>query len=233
MKNSKNSTIREFFGRLLLKSTQLFRKMWTRILPRSARVIDGDARLYLFPEKKIIYVEVPKAGCSSIKVALKKNRGDWDGPIDSSFHVWFHYTRVTVEDLENTLKTKYSDWKKFTVVRNPYDRFLSLYNDPRKKLFKKSIDIVLRDFKKYWYRDAHGMSQADLIGRDTSIYDFVGHTESMEDVFDYLSEAFGEKIEFEHRNTARSKKHLSLNYEQKVKLQELYPEDFDLLGYEK
>jgi hypothetical protein len=72
MKNSKNSTIREFFGRLLLKSTQLFRKMWTRILPRSARVIDGDARLHLFPEKKIIYVEVPKAGCSSIKVALKK-----------------------------------------------------------------------------------------------------------------------------------------------------------------
>ena len=106
---------------------------------------DPPARIHLFKDQKIIYVEIPKAGCTSVKFALKEFRGDWKEELPSyRFHVWFGYTFIPRKDLKGVLLTKYKDWTKFTVVRNPYDRFLSLYAGKiRKDYPDDSFDVII------------------------------------------------------------------------------------------
>lgn len=192
-----------------------------------------SVHLHLFPNYKVVYVETPKAGCTSIKYALKDFRGEWNGPANEDFHKWFGYTIIPLKSLKKSLKTEYNDWIKFTVVRNPYDRFLSLYFDERKGLYKKSLDQTIKEFKKsYWYNDMHGRPQTKIIGEDLSIYDFVGRTEDMEKVFTVLTKIFKKTIKPIKENVGNKKK-IKLNNNQRRIIYRLYKKDFEILGYKK
>jgi len=184
------------------------------------------------PEHRLLYVEVPKAGCSSIKISLRHFRGIHDMPVDmDDFHERFGYKNIPLFSFEKILKTKYKaqGWKIFTVVRNPYDRFVSYYKD------KVSSDQLGRYINKFslrkYFHDTHVRPQHALIGTDLSVYDMIGTTENMTEVFAWLRNITGASIDYTHQN--KTSLDVSLTQEQKDKIYSLYRKDFTLLGYEK
>lgn len=77
----------------------------------------------VWPEYKLNFWGVPKSGNSAIKVALAKLNVN-----DSKFDLfWVHdVNNVTYVDRHTALSNGY---KNFTVIRHPYERFISLYKD--------------------------------------------------------------------------------------------------------
>lgn len=223
----------QFFWRILnslKKTTGDFLRKWTNYAENSS--------VHIFPEQKVVYVEIPKAGCSSIKRALKDYRGLTDLADHENIHRFYGVTNIPSTKLGRILKDEYADWTKFTVVRNPYNRFRSFYYDKR-KLFSDpdaSMDSILRNFKKNkWYKDPHGRPQARLLGGDLSAFNFVGHTENMDEVFTFLSKAFGVMIQKRHDHISdnNNRQNDELTKWQEKKIYNLYKSDFKLLGYER
>jgi hypothetical protein len=76
--------------------------------------------IHVDDEDKFLYVEIPKAGCSSIKYELFfKRRFGAMYPRDSMHHVLGYKFAETL--------FRYRNYFKFTVVRDPYTRFMSAY----------------------------------------------------------------------------------------------------------
>jgi len=163
-------------------------------------------------------------------------REQWtDCAATEAFHLWFGYSLISSKFLRKVLTTKYQKWTKFTVVRNPYNRFRSLYYDKIKQNNPSAeMDDFIKTFKKNaWYKNDHGRPQCELVGGDLSMYDFVGRTESLDDVFSFLSKVLNKTIESRHENKVTRKGDQSLTVEQKSEIYKFYKEDFDLLGYAK
>tara|TARA_R100000329_G_scaffold20105_1_gene19824 strand:- start:296 stop:1042 length:747 start_codon:yes stop_codon:yes gene_type:complete len=99
---------------------------------------------------KLIFFHIPKNAGVSVRNALK---------IDRKSHN-FPFTNVSVAlpiDVKaNTLESIYNDYHKFTIVRNPYERMVSLYN------FRKQGNDLY---------DYVGMHESP-IGPDGKIWDF-------------------------------------------------------------
>jgi len=80
-------------------------------------------------EKKVIYFPIPKNGCTTIKSVLKYDFWNKDEKEDkylkrSSVHAFnFPFVR------KNIIYVKYSDYFRFAIIRNPWDRLVSLYNN--------------------------------------------------------------------------------------------------------
>lgn len=191
--------------------------------------------LHPFPDQKILYIEVPKAGCSSVKYALRNFKEGGSSETDRrEVHSLFGYTIVHAKSLKQMIASSYPGWIVFTVVRNPYDRFLSLYYDDNKKNWETPFDEYLNNFvKSKWIFDNHGIAQASLIGDDLSAFDFVGRTENMPELFTFLSKSFQQRIISTHKNKSSPSNKITLNSEQKEKIFKLYKKDFEVLGYER
>ena len=153
--------------------------------------------IHPFEDQRVVYVEVPKAGCTSIKWVLRSLRGDWGGEPDASFHRWFGYRHVDSARLGQVLDEQFPGWKKFTVIREPGARLVSLYHNivrcsnEWKGAQCASLHDFVRNFERSgWRHDGHGRPQTEIVGEDLSIYDFVGRTEDMAAVFAYLRDLF-------------------------------------------
>jgi len=99
--------------------------------------------------KKFIFIHIPKTGGSSIEYALKneitekiifdgKNTkvfGELNNPIRNSFNSLKHGTAT---ELKRQYKDNFNSYYKFSVIRNPWDRLLSLYQWVNKCEYDKS-----------------------------------------------------------------------------------------------
>ena len=103
-------------------------------------------------EKKYVFIHIPKTGGQTIKKTIKNN-GIGCKPLDWVFDSscydkhgrirnWYHYTGGEIKE---NLKINLNNYTVFTFVRNPYDRFYSLYTHT-KKIFNKSYVCVLSLF---------------------------------------------------------------------------------------
>ena len=181
----------------------------------------------------LVYVEVPKAGCTSIKWALSRFKG---GPpaATEDIHGWFGYTHAQHRSqLNGWLETRWADLFRFTVLRDPIARFLSFYY---------GLQIHERgcygDVSRYvesgafeadpWANDIHAIPQTFLLGGDLSRYDFVGRTEDMGKVEVELRRVTGVHLEIPHANRSTTERRpLSLVAERR--LREIYAKDYEVL----
>ena len=137
-------------------------------------------------EPKFIFLHIPKTAGSSIQKWLHLSRfptveypDNWDGNVLWNLH-------ETANDYYQKLGQSYSDYFKFTFVRNPWDRLYSIYRflqtfpNPSTPVPKSFEDFVLA-------YDAHDLSPGH-IGRQTdfildangnSMVDFVGRFENL------------------------------------------------------
>lgn len=183
---------------------------------------------------RLVYVEVPKAGCTSVKYALApyKKGYPWRSDDFEAMHRWFGYQHAAgLEDLARRFANRWRDYQKFTVVRHPIRRFESLYYqkiDPHGRRDINDFVAHLGD-DNHWLWDTHGISQVSLIGTDLSQYDFVGRTEDMPEVERYLCRVLDD-VQIPHLfRSSRTREPLS---QQTIdRLYAIYREDFDVLGY--
>jgi hypothetical protein len=181
----------------------------------------------------VVFVEVPKAGCTSVKWVLSPFKG---GPPreGTDVHQWFGYTHAdSVGQLHEWLDTRWRGFFRFTVVRDPIARFRSFYYglQPWERGAYGDINrYVLEEFDRDpWRWDIHAVPQTMLIGEELWRFDFVGRTEDMEAVRRELSLVVGQEIEMPHLN--RSPAGPRPNERAMWRLREVYRADFEALGY--
>jgi len=84
----------------------------------------------ILPKKKLIFVHIPKTGGQSIYHALG---GDLYNPNPNKKILWgpdgdFEYSHFTALEIKGAISTKkFKEYYMFTMVRNPFDRLVSLY----------------------------------------------------------------------------------------------------------
>ena len=149
--------------------------------------------MYIDHNNKLVFIHVSRTGGSSIKTALNLHEKKYTEHhhLDSSY-----------------IPKECKDYFKFAFVRNPFDRFVSLYHfRPKGLSFSDWLDNITLTY----------VQQVDY-GLDK--LDFVGRYENLQDDFD----KFCKKINFEKRINLGSlyKKHNSgINYDNLVKLSEV------------
>ncbi|MBW2998102.1 glycosyltransferase [Candidatus Woesearchaeota archaeon] len=222
-----------FFYSCNLEENKIYLKEFFRRLKNHIFNIKHNfAVKHEFPKEKVLYIEVPKAGCTSIKYSLKEFKGDWTKKAFKKIHNWYGYEHIKTKDLKKEFMSKYKDWTKFTVVRNPYQRFISLFKD-KNKVKEKDFKKYVKTFKKNKrFEEHHGCPQTNIVGKDLSIFDFVGRTENMDEVFKFLSKTFNKKIQPIKLNKNSEPKVLMTKNLRK-QIYELFKEDFKILEYDK
>ena len=128
----------------------------------------------VFPEFKIVFLAVPRAGTSSLEFSLTSLLGkSLDLTSDRYKNSFRHYMRSCSR---REVATKYSDYFKFTFVRNPWTRLFSCYlarirKIPNRRLRHLELDQC-RTFEEFVKRvcdipdehaDVHFMSQDYLL----------------------------------------------------------------------
>jgi hypothetical protein len=83
----------------------------------------------IFPESKIIFIHIPKTGGTSIESMLLS--AGLEKPVSIGVHhtmqrVYDKYVNVP-EDDEDALRISLPEFHLFTVARNPWDRYASMY----------------------------------------------------------------------------------------------------------
>lgn len=148
-------------------------------------------------ERKFIYISVPKTASISIQFSLGFGNNIPEPPL-------YHQGILTA--LQNHPEA--AEFKKFSMVRNPWDRILSLYKDftlkrvyqysalvrmeqPLFSEFTDFTDFCLRIGESRWMDDIFLQSQSKLLGVGQVKMDFVGRFESLQDSFSQMCAIIG------------------------------------------
>lgn len=195
---------------------------------------DGSIPCHPYDAARLVYVELPKAGCTSIKTALSPLRGGPPEP-DEDVHRWTSYTWARdLGELHRWLATRWSTYFRFTVTRDPVTRFESWYYDKLSPLerWTTSIDeYVAWDFARDDRRlDVHAVPQTMIIGTELWRYDLVGRLEDLAGVVDVLARDAGVPVSIPRLNAATEPRP-PLARGTADRLRALYATDVDVLGY--
>ena len=245
-----------------------FERLTYKFLNRSKRLCDfadqpvDVQRLILdsafFSVGKLLYVKNSKAGCTSIMHYLfyLENHRDHPGNIhNDTTHI--KQGIGYVNDIINAINSK-NDHLVFTAVRDPVERFNSVYHDfvvkkqnsahkfyfDKFKLFgcldsEKSeeyrldafVEFVSEELREYGSDcNRHWRLQKDNLAIDTVDYDFVGKIEEIESWFGSINKRYGvNTIKLSRYNTTQSS--MTLTRSQVRRVAALYEEDYERFGY--
>lgn len=197
--------------------------------------------IHVNEEAKILYVEIPKAGCTSIKTELFFKPKYGLPKADVSVHTHLGYKKVFN-------LAKYKDYFKFTVTRDPYARFLSFFNDKIlngteggrslticKKYCKivefndiqNPNDLLLLLNKRILFCDSHICPQYYLLPRNLHDLDFIGQIENMDEVNKVLSSNLGKKIVIPHFHKSNYEKTFSVDVDKDL-FNYIYRKDYEI-----
>ena len=214
-----------------------------------------DSRCAISRKYKFIYFRIPKAANSTIISSLHfaENRGSEETKINVD-KLKGLYTRPTEIPLNEFKKIIKNYWK-FSVVRNPYHRLLSVYLDKinRSNYLKKNVTSFLQcDFSDFvslenfiFYLEcggvkdnAHWAPQTEIIFIPIEELDFIGRVENLrEDMRFITTKIFGTEFNLHsfrpHRTDAISKQNKLLTDNLKERIYKIYENDFKFLGYPK
>lgn len=188
---------------------------------------------------KLNYWGITKCGNTSVKYSLIQSSGlknVYKKADASGADSWIHNEKnAKYIDRETALKNGYLN---FTVVRNPYDRFLSMYKDVLRRgphFFKKKahnikspsdlLDFISKipDHK----REVHFRSQCYFITNEKGdlLVDKIIDVNNASEISDIT------KFKIETKNSIQ--KNITLDEKDRKRVYEIYKNDFNKLGYEK
>jgi hypothetical protein len=207
---------------------------------------------------KCIYFEVPKVACSTIKRTLQECEYKLGGSVPPE-DVHDKITSSLKSPHEYTeLNYVFTNFFKFTFVRNPYGRILSCYLDKivgsewerERRLpqlgFKPEQSVSFKEFllavgrSKISELDIHWAPQTLLLGDNLSHLDFIGRLERFNEDFGFVlnqmsGSLYGLKPELKRHDwhKTNSKSNISAYYgdEEVALVQDMYSEDFRALNY--
>ena len=217
----------------------------------------------IFIEKfKIAYFPVPKIACTSLKdlfFRLENNLGNSAGVNgDPIWPLLINGQKINIHTLYQTKDfgaidlAKFSEYRKFAVVRHPVDRLVSCWRSRvirYKELSAECIQNELRnlqvappdpDFEEFVdllhiYRRMksikhHTDLMANFLGTDTSIYTKIFHLNEISEFEKHIREVTGLDLKLNHLQTAPTE---SPNLSKKLieKIERIYKVDYDTFGY--
>jgi len=204
--------------------------------------------------RHIIYIGITKTASESIYSSLfysglvdnkKHLKGDSHKSYQTNKHILKKHQSIKFIK-NNFKKINLDDYFKFTFVRNPYDRHLSLYNWYRKRkpsLVNKNIDLL--DFTKKLLVKRKGLDSPPAYRYMTQVawlrdnnkkikMEFIGRFERLEDDFEMLCNELDFKSKLNKKNVSKAGNRLKLSDycpESESLVKEYYEEDFDRLEY--
>jgi len=183
-------------------------------------------------KEKIIFLGICRTASSSIYQALGKS-----GLVRNNSKK--HQTMKNVQ--KKFPEINLDKYFKFTFVRNPYDRWVSLYNWSKKRKVIQAkvslLDFVRNGLEgKYKKHPSYRyISQEDWVtdsGGNIPI-DFIGRFENLQKDFDYVCKEIGHKMKLARINVSTAyvtRKDCCL--EIKTLIKKYHGKDFDLFGYQ-
>jgi len=176
-----------------------------------------------FPNGKVVFVHIPRTAGTSIESSL--------------IRVPDEHKHLRASQLKNIVGEAWEDAYKFTFIRNPFDRVISLFHAPYYRdiniLSDKSLAFFLDNyFLPVW---EHGFTQHDYL--DCSIDDIFFFEKSRQE-FDRLNiklSPFGAKIDHSIRlrsNNRQAGYRDFYNSSTRKTVEVLYEEDFTRFGYD-
>lgn len=212
------------------------------------------SKIILSPQHLLGYIEIPKAGCSSIKLEFAKLL---ELGIDK-MRVHEHTPGQFIHS-----KSDFSDYFIFTFVRNPFSRILSAYKSkimPDQRVTDKLINgVPIPFYKRYGNKlyggmsfknfvkqlehipdnnaDKHFVSQCHLLRdvNDNPLYDYVGKLESIGSDFKKMKDLHNIPLDtighFVENKTSGS--HYSCYYDEEMIriITKRYAEDLEIFDY--
>lgn len=175
---------------------------------------------------KLNYWGITKAGNTSMKLALLRASGigvSSDDDSNAKIHSVNYITYITPET------ANLNGYRNFTVVRNPYDRFVSMYKDSQKRpniLGTKGIKTINELLNKIENtkdknRNVHLRSQSYFIVDDIEYFD-------LDDIH-----RIGQELNLDIPHTNSIEQDVILTEAQKERVYNIYKEDFERFQYRK
>ena len=193
---------------------------------------DGQIPCHEFPRERIVWVEVPKAASTSLKLALANGLHGTGFVDDRLLHEHVGYTyAANVGELGDWLTWRWpaGPWWRFTVVRDPVARFVSLYREKVDRDGLGDIDAwVAAQADSHWWEDIHAVPQVRIVG-DPGWYDHVGHVERLDETAALLSERLGQPIILGRHNATGKAPPIAART--RDMLRRRYADDLSAFGY--
>jgi hypothetical protein len=196
----------------------------------------------ILPDKKIIFIHIPKCGGSSIERALARHAdetiieeskasftlryGVIQRQIEQHFNITFgEYKHLTAKQYKEFLGKEYNDYYVFSVIRSPVARIKSLIRWSGIEALNDDTIAINLKYHNSWY-PANKFLQDD---EGNIIVDKVLHFNNLSDeFFDLINNLNIKHINLPHLNKAEKSvnKHLDVNVEGIV--QKYYSEELKL-----
>ena len=209
---------------------------------------------------RVVYVETPKAGCTTIKRALQIIEAGGEAGLAKNVHDRDSSPLKTPETSAFSPQEIYTspDLFRFCFVRNPYTRVVSAYLDKfvtnkweaRRRLpklgFPPNAEISLLQFLRTIAErdpaqmDIHWMPQTVLLQPDKVRYGMIGRLESFDDDFSAIMQriapsfvkTYGAFNHSPHRTGAARRIAELVGPEEEALIRRIYADDFAVFGYD-
>jgi len=177
----------------------------------------------IIDEHKTIFIHIPKNAGTSIEnyfsngaVRIQPNK------------------HADIYEIKRKFKNSYNNYRKFTIIRNPYDKMVSWYFYLKRNL-GESYDVIdfnewIKDPSKFWHADdpiSYLKPQHEWIDDTVEIVEF-------ENINDGLNLVFGKEINLPVTNKSNRGHYLDYYNNQSLEtIYERYKKDFEKFNYKK
>jgi len=191
-------------------------------------------------ENTAFFIHIPKTAGTSLYTSLGMEK--------------LSYTHIPARVLESFYPDEFENYFKFAVVRNPWDRFVSLYEFlktgthwPEQKIWAEKIignktfeEFVRKINDDYWFRNAV-MSDNFFFPQSYFVTDRKGRVkvdkiykfEKLSSAFEDLNNRFSTKQTLSHQRKTSARKKYQDYYTEETKgiIASIYQSDVELFGY--
>ena len=163
---------------------------------------------------KAIFCHIPRTGGTSMEDLLS----DWRR-VDHTSYGHYHFPGQFIGTGQYIRMNLKLDYYIFTIVRNPYDRYLSGLNHTERQVLKLSP---------YWIHEHLIATQTEILG-DLKL-DYILRLENIKEDIKVIKKRFGIKKRFKHLSKSKG---IVLDDEIIQHVNEHYADDFVNFGYER